>query len=301
PPPTTAKPPPNPPPPPTHPPHLGTPQELTDYGGDIVWSARYTAYGKLRQLHHGGGEQLEQPLRFQGQYCDAESGLHYNRHRYYQPDSGRYLTPDPLKLAGGLNAYRYVPNPTGWVDPLGLSGNCPGANKAGCLVPDGVDGAKVDGGEPTLPNVSPEQIAKKEIHRLNDSQGMHMVGKHGPEVPDGAFIQRAIDGTDPVTGKTPKSKRGNPSSRFYNYVLMHKAYMLATTRTEHGLPRFTGKDSNENDIVRMRLSDVGEGYFPNPKSKQTPKHINLNGFEMKFDPETGMPFTLYPIKWSGKI
>ncbi|WP_077048885.1 RHS repeat-associated core domain-containing protein, partial [Pseudomonas sp. KK4] len=90
--------------------HLGTPQELTDASGDIVWSARYTAYGKLSQLRHGG---IEQPLRFQGQYFDSESGLHYNRHRYYQPDTGRYLTPDPVKLAGGLNAYRYVPNPTG--------------------------------------------------------------------------------------------------------------------------------------------------------------------------------------------
>ncbi len=69
------------------------------------------------------------PLRFQGQYFDPESGLHYNRHRYYNPDIGRYLTPDPVKLAGGINAYQYVPNPTGWVDPLGLS-SCPGEN--GC-------------------------------------------------------------------------------------------------------------------------------------------------------------------------
>ncbi|KAA8694025.1 RNase A-like domain-containing protein, partial [Pseudomonas proteolytica] len=59
---------------------------------------------------------------------DRESGLHYNRHRYYNPDNGRYLTPDPVKLAGGVNGYLYVPNPTGWVDPLGLAckaGNCP--------------------------------------------------------------------------------------------------------------------------------------------------------------------------------
>nr|WP_256572976.1 RHS repeat-associated core domain-containing protein [Pseudomonas sp. NFR09] len=44
-------------------------------------------------------------MRFQGQYFDQESGLHYNRHRYYNPDVGRYLTPDPVKLAGGINAY----------------------------------------------------------------------------------------------------------------------------------------------------------------------------------------------------
>ncbi|PNA01249.1 type IV secretion protein Rhs, partial [Pseudomonas sp. FW305-BF6] len=94
---------------------------------------------------------LNQPLRFQGQYFDDESGLHYNRHRYYDPDVGRYLTPDPVKLAGGLNQYRYVPNPTGWVDPLGLTSNCPPPNKPGCSVPDGVGGSVVDEGEPLIP------------------------------------------------------------------------------------------------------------------------------------------------------
>ncbi|WP_077430624.1 RHS repeat-associated core domain-containing protein [Pseudomonas sp. C9] len=133
--------------------HLGTPQELTDFGGEIVWSAKYNAYGKVTRLAFGGGEQLEQPLRFQGQYFDAESGLHYNRHRYYDPDVGRYLTPDPIKLAGGLNQYQYTPNPTGWVDPLGLSGNCPPPNKPGCSAPDDTTGARVDEGEPALPTI----------------------------------------------------------------------------------------------------------------------------------------------------
>ncbi|MHC8407834.1 RHS repeat-associated core domain-containing protein [Pseudomonas sp. TMB3-21] len=276
--------------------HLGTPQELTDYSGEIVWSAQYNAYGKLTDLVHGGGEQLHQPLRFQGQYFDTESGLHYNRHRYYDPNVGRYLTPDPVNLAGGLNQYRYAPNPTGWVDPLGLNGNCPPPNKPGCGAPDDTTGAKVDEGEPPLPKPSAEELGKSEIHRLNDSQGMHMVGKHGPEVPDQAFKQRGIDGTDPITGKRPWKKKGNPSSRFINYTMMHKAYLLATTREEQGLPRFTGKDGNENDIVRMRLPGAGEGYFPNPKSPENPKYMRLDGFEMKFDPETGIPFTLFPIK-----
>ena len=105
--------------------HLGTPQELTDYSGEIMWSAKYRAYGNLATLDVS---EIDNPLRFQGQYFDAETGLHYNRHRYYNPGTGRFLTPDPIKLAGGLNSYQYVPNPTGWVDPLGLSSNvaqCP--------------------------------------------------------------------------------------------------------------------------------------------------------------------------------
>ncbi|WP_222833218.1 RHS repeat-associated core domain-containing protein [Pseudomonas sp. SC3(2021)] len=104
--------------------HLGTPQELTDYSGEIMWSAKYRAYGNLAALDVA---EIDNPLRFQGQYFDAETGLHYNRHRYYNPSTGRFLTPDPIKLAGGLNNYQYVPNPTGWVDPLGLD-NCPGAD-----------------------------------------------------------------------------------------------------------------------------------------------------------------------------
>ncbi|WP_082356769.1 RHS repeat-associated core domain-containing protein [Pseudomonas nunensis] len=126
--------------------HLGTPQELTDYSGEIVWAAQYTAYGRLTRLNRDTHQVLDQPLRFQGQYFDAETGLHYNRHRYYNPDVGRYLTPDPVKLAGGLNGYQYTPNPTGWVDPLGLNANCPPKvqQSAGCLNPS----------EPEVPDVS---------------------------------------------------------------------------------------------------------------------------------------------------
>ncbi|MBV4554750.1 RHS domain-containing protein, partial [Pseudomonas sp. SWRI102] len=107
--------------------HLGTPQELTSHQGEVVWAARYNGYGKLTELRHGDGPRLHQPLRFQGQYHDLESGLHYNRYRYYNPETGRYLTADPIKLAGGLNGYRYTLNPTGWVDPLGLNARCPGS------------------------------------------------------------------------------------------------------------------------------------------------------------------------------
>ncbi|MFC6337229.1 RHS repeat-associated core domain-containing protein, partial [Pseudomonas karstica] len=76
-----------------------------------------------------------------------------NRHRYYNPDNGRYLTPDPVKLAGGLNGYQYVPNPTGWVDPLGLN-TCPGGD--GCTPAFGVENPtsqiKAGHDSPAIPN-----------------------------------------------------------------------------------------------------------------------------------------------------
>ncbi|WP_205880130.1 RHS repeat-associated core domain-containing protein, partial [Lampropedia aestuarii] len=64
---------------------------------------------------------LSQNLRFQGQYYDAETGLHYNRFRYYDPDCGRFVSQDPIGLAGGLHLYQYSSNPVAWIDPLGLS------------------------------------------------------------------------------------------------------------------------------------------------------------------------------------
>jgi RHS repeat-associated protein len=64
---------------------------------------------------------LEQPFRFQGQQFDEETGLHYNRYRYYDPGVGRFVSQDPIGLRGGSNLFAYAPNPMGWVDPFGLA------------------------------------------------------------------------------------------------------------------------------------------------------------------------------------
>ena len=63
-----------------------------------------------------------QPIRFQGQHFDIETGLHYNRFRYYDPDMGMFTTRDPIGLMGGNNVFQYGPNSTGFIDPLGLRG-----------------------------------------------------------------------------------------------------------------------------------------------------------------------------------
>ncbi|EPW8570692.1 RHS repeat-associated core domain-containing protein, partial [Morganella morganii] len=100
----------------------GLPEELTDSQGRIIWHGDYSLWGKLkREQHPIAGFRGQQNLRFQGQYFDRETGLHYNTFRYYAPDTGRFTQQDPIGLAGGLNLYQYAPNPVGWVDPWGLS------------------------------------------------------------------------------------------------------------------------------------------------------------------------------------
>ncbi|HAV4234674.1 TPA: hypothetical protein JIQ46_17905, partial [Acinetobacter baumannii ATCC 17978] len=66
-------------------------------------------------------EIISNNIRFQGQYFNEETGLHYNRYRYYSPYVGRFISKDPIGLLGGFNVYSYAPNPNNWVDPLGLS------------------------------------------------------------------------------------------------------------------------------------------------------------------------------------
>ncbi|ENC1345885.1 RHS repeat domain-containing protein, partial [Salmonella enterica subsp. enterica serovar Senftenberg] len=96
----------------------GAPEEMTDGGGNIVWEAGYQVWGNL--THEKETRPVQQNLRFQGQYLDRETGLHYNLYRFYDPDIGKFISGDPIGLAGGINLYQYAPNPLSWLDPLGL-------------------------------------------------------------------------------------------------------------------------------------------------------------------------------------
>ena len=95
------------------------PQDTTLWGRT---AATLTAGPELPRRRED--EEADPGLLYAGQWRDAESGLCYNRFRYYEPESGMYLVSDPLGLQGGEQTYRYVPNPCGYVDPLGLT-TCP--------------------------------------------------------------------------------------------------------------------------------------------------------------------------------
>ncbi|WP_284407511.1 RHS repeat-associated core domain-containing protein, partial [Acidovorax sp. SUPP3434] len=133
---------------------IGAPLELTDAQGRIAWAADYKVWGEAtlrpvartgtddgparRRIGHGpdagwsegasarssAPPPIEQPFRFQGQQFDEETGLHYNRFRYYDPAVGRFASQDPIGLMGGSNAFAYASNPLGWIDIFGLQ-RCP--------------------------------------------------------------------------------------------------------------------------------------------------------------------------------
>jgi RHS repeat-associated protein len=124
---------------------VGLPEELSDHHGQIRWRAAYKTWGNtiaerweavdlageaLSQRAENPADDnkplaIQQNLRFQGQYLDRETNLHYNTFRFYDPDIGRFISPDPIGLNGGLNLSSYAPNPSKWIDPWGW---CPTAN-----------------------------------------------------------------------------------------------------------------------------------------------------------------------------
>jgi len=177
--------------------HAGTPQELFSENGEVVWQGEQALWGHYQQQNalpnHGFREnahndELYCDLRYQGQIEDRESGLYYNVNRYYDADSGQYLSPDPIGFAGGLRPQAYVFNPLEWVDPLGLSGESHkktmGVNSSGHHVP----AVRKSRGRPfevkksdkTRPTLFPTGNDPEHDHwRLHDAERQHIGPRQG--------------------------------------------------------------------------------------------------------------------------
>lgn len=135
--------------------HLGCPERIEDMTGQTVWAARIAPYGAAEVLV---GADFHQPLRWPGHYWDAELRLQYNRFRTYAPDLGRYLEPDPLGRAGGLeNVYAYTHNPLFRVDTHGLA-DCPAAKKAKTKAKE-----NDEEGKPDEEGTNPKVMSRKDV------------------------------------------------------------------------------------------------------------------------------------------
>jgi RHS repeat-associated protein len=160
---------------------IGTPTELVDASGRITWRARLSAFGEVEDESTSRGSPCD--LRFPGQYHDRETGLHYNRFRYYDAELGRYISADPIGLEGGFNEYAYATNPIGWIDPLGLANgaalaaNMPGARPPGHqahhLVPEELYGP-------------PPHAALSSLDPHEGRNGIYLPTYHDDVVPGGA-------------------------------------------------------------------------------------------------------------------
>ena len=98
---------------------IGIPREMTDKDGNLLWFGNYTGWGRLKEETRVT-DTAYQPFRLQNQYADRETGLHYNFLRYYEPECGRFIRQDPIRLEGGTNLYSFASNVQSWIDPLGL-------------------------------------------------------------------------------------------------------------------------------------------------------------------------------------
>jgi RHS repeat-associated protein len=83
--------------------YLGAPAQMYDEKGQLTWEARLDMYGKAANF--AGRSLNDCPFKYQGQYEDSETGLYYNRFRYYSPEEGVYLSQDPIGLAGNIRLY----------------------------------------------------------------------------------------------------------------------------------------------------------------------------------------------------
>ncbi len=201
---------------------LGTPMELTGEDGEIAWSGRYKAWGLAEEQRSDGAKwaEIRNPLRFQGQYWDVETGLHYNRYRYYAPEIGRFIVRDPISFIGGLNTYAYASNPIEWIDPFGLAGNR--ANRrAGAI-----------------------------LQEIDSKGGGHANSRHGAGTTLAQQEHRALTGIPPDC-PCIKNPKPTDSTRFLSNIDQLDAI-------QRGNAKMNSTGSNSTMLNMNRI--IGEGY-----------------------------------------
>jgi len=204
----------------------GCPTRLLDETGKVVWAALYDAWGKVKKLPV---DLVEQPIRLQGQYFDAETGLYYNRWRYYCPENGSFVSQDPLGLMAGENIYGFGPNAQMWVDPLGLECKMGGVKSELPERNGALNQAKRDAN--ILRSKQPDKIVKVKMTEAK-SRGGHV-----------------IKDTD---GKIIEIREYHYTNRFNEKVIIQ----------EHSAPHI-GSDGPHFNV--RPISDTRNGVFPGTK------------------------------------
>lgn len=216
--------------------HLGTPQEITDNTRTTLWEAMLNPYGEA-QIKTA---MLENNVRMPGQYFDAESGLHYNYFRDYDPKTGRYIQSDPIGLAGGLNTYSYAyGKPETFTDPTGEIVPAAAAGYLRCLAQCSASSAAADAVAGNCANLSGnvQNCAMDCVNPLNwfNLKKVGVVGKKVTKkgtFPDEIFSTKAPKQTTPGT-KTLEGQYINDKGRVESWKAHYDEYGRQIGRTDY--------------------------------------------------------------------
>ena len=148
--------------------HLGMPKELVDQEGRVAWAAMHSAWGREIETSRDprAKRAISTPFRLLGQYIDEETGLCYTRFRYFDPEVGRWVSPDPLGVLGGRNLFAFDGSPAADVDPWGLLRESPGKAYMGNDHPDAKNWLRGTHGNAGR---IPESVAKRLLGRVFSS------------------------------------------------------------------------------------------------------------------------------------
>ncbi|MEU7163621.1 putative T7SS-secreted protein [Streptomyces morookaense] len=222
---------------------VGTPTELIDETGATTWRSRTTLWGTTTWARDSTAYT---PLRFPGQYFDPETELHYNFYRHYDPETGRYATPDPLGLAPAPNPASYVHNPHTWADPLGLS-PCP------------ADAANAPQ-RPQPPNTAFHYTTEDGLQGILDSQSLHhSTGPVHARFGDGQYFTDIAPDSIKGLKKADLSTEQLASGDLSRYQLVRQLFgrpsRWGVTRTSHFL---------EIDLTGLEIIDCRPNVLLHP-------------------------------------
>lgn len=180
---------------------MGTPKAMYDSEGQNIWSCELNSYGKVKSFK--GNYKTDCPFRYQGQYEDSETGLYYNRFRYYDPSSGVYLSQDPIGLAGNNpTLYGYVKDVNRYIDKLGLS--FASWVKSGVIDFNDIDAFAKDRGVPNVFNPDPSRFPEGGFkYEYSDGKYNYTIHGHGTD-PEAAI---KFPGSNAANGPTASVSR----------------------------------------------------------------------------------------------
>lgn len=263
--------------------HLGTPLALIDAQGKIAWAARLDPWGQVTAEYNP--ENLDQPIRLPGQHWDQESGLYYNRHRYYDTARGSYITQDPIGFLGGLNFSTYPLNPVGAVDPLGLWASQKGFyvhQRAGHLV----FGKEIS--QAQLAAVARGHVwADSPEHQTPEFTHMHAMRRPGQSKADACKETNAYIKSEAQKALDAKSS-GKMDDAFFHFGAALHAIQDSTSPSHAGFQEWSGNESRLEQISHVRkevlLPDEESALFESTRRAwEAFKKGDINGFSCPCD------------------